>query len=171
MLGNTLREAGQSVVWTNGCFDLFHAGHARSLQAARACGDVLVVGINSDTSVRRLKGAGRPILPASERAELVAALRHVDHVVIFDDDTPEECIRLLRPHIHCKGVDYRPPHGKPIPEAAIVESYGGQVAFLPLVAGLSTTELIRRIQDHCPEGSRDEGLEAEYDRTSALGIH
>jgi rfaE bifunctional protein nucleotidyltransferase chain/domain len=107
---------------------------------------VLVVGVNSDESVRRLKGSGRPIIPAAERAELVAALACAQHVVVFDEDTPEECIRLLRPHIHCKGADYAPPHGKPIPEAALVESYGGRVAFLPLVDGLSTSELIRRIQ-------------------------
>jgi rfaE bifunctional protein nucleotidyltransferase chain/domain len=145
-LGERLRAAGKVVVWTNGCFDLFHAGHVRSLRAARALGDVLVVGVNSDGSVRRYKGAGRPVVPAAERAELVAALACVDHVVVFDEDLPEECIRLLRPDVHCKGADYAPPHGKPVPEAALVESYGGRVAFLPLVDGLSSTELIRRIQ-------------------------
>ena len=147
-LGRTsLRSAGRVVVWTNGCFDLLHAGHARALGAARALGDVLVVGVNSDASVRRLKGPGRPIVPAAERAELIASLECVAHAVVFDEDTPEECIRLLRPDVHCKGADYAPPHGKPIPEAALVASYGGRVAFLPLVEGLSTTELIRRIRD------------------------
>ncbi|HEV3383702.1 MAG TPA: adenylyltransferase/cytidyltransferase family protein [Gemmata sp.] len=146
ILGNSLRESGRVVVWTNGCFDLFHAGHVRSLRAARACGDVLVVGINSDASVRRLKGAGRPILPAVERTELIASLGCVDHVVVFEEDTPEECIRLLRPDVHCKGADYALPHGKPIPEATLVEGYGGRVAFLPLIDGLSTSELIRRIK-------------------------
>jgi D-beta-D-heptose 7-phosphate kinase/D-beta-D-heptose 1-phosphate adenosyltransferase len=146
-LGAHLRRAGKVVVWTNGCFDLFHAGHARSLRAACALGDVLVVGVNSDASVRRLKGPGRPILDAVERAELVASLECVAYVVVFDEDTPEECIRLLKPHVHCKGADYAPPHGKPIPEAMLVESYGGRVTFLPLVDGLSTTELIRRIQN------------------------
>jgi rfaE bifunctional protein nucleotidyltransferase chain/domain len=150
-LGEKVRAAGKVIVWTNGCFDLFHAGHARSLRSARVLGDALIVGVNSDSSARRLKGAGRPILPASERAELVASLDCVDHVVIFDEDTPEECIRLLRPHVHCKGADYAPPQGKPIPEAAIVESYGGRVAYLPLVDGLSTTELIRRIRQ-LPDG-------------------
>jgi D-glycero-beta-D-manno-heptose 1-phosphate adenylyltransferase len=145
-LGERLRAAGKVVVWTNGCFNLFHAGHARSLRAARALGDVLVVGVNSDASVQRLKGAGRPVVPAAERAELVASLACVDHAVVFDEDTPEACIRLLRPDVHCKGADYAPPHGKPIPEATLVASYGGRVAFLPLVAGLSTTDLIRRIQ-------------------------
>jgi rfaE bifunctional protein nucleotidyltransferase chain/domain len=146
-LGNRLRAAGQLVVWTNGCFDLVHAGHVRSLQSARALGDVLVVGINSDASVRRLKGSGRPILPAVERAELIASLRCVGYAVVFDEDTPEECIRRLRPDIHCKGADYAPPHGKPIPEATLLESYGGRVAFLPLIEGLSTSELVRRIKN------------------------
>jgi rfaE bifunctional protein nucleotidyltransferase chain/domain len=114
-------------------------------------GDVLVVGVNTDGSVRRLKGPGRPILPALERAELVASLACVEHVVVFDDDTPEECIRLLRPAIHCKGADYAPPNGKAIPEAALVESYGGRVAFLPLVEGVSTTDLVRRIRS-LPDG-------------------
>jgi D-glycero-beta-D-manno-heptose 1-phosphate adenylyltransferase len=145
-LGNRLREEKQIVVWTNGCFDLLHAGHARSLQAASEFGDVLVVGINSDASVRKIKGPCRPILPAVERAELVAAMRCVSHVVIFDEDTPEACIGLLRPDVHCKGADYAPPNGKPIPEAPLVEAYGGRVAFLPLISGLSSTELIRRIQ-------------------------
>jgi rfaE bifunctional protein nucleotidyltransferase chain/domain len=145
-LGASLRAAGRMVAWTNGCFDLLHAGHVRSLRAARALGDVLVVGVNSDASVRRLKGPGRPVLPAAERAELVAALTCVDHTVVFDEDTPEACIRLLRPNVHCKGADYAPPHGKPIPEAAVVASYGGQVAFLPLVEGISTTDLIRRVR-------------------------
>jgi rfaE bifunctional protein nucleotidyltransferase chain/domain len=135
------------VVWTNGCFDLFHAGHARSLRAARDLGDVLVVGVNSDDSVRRLKGPGRPVLRARDRAELVASLACVDYAVIFGEDTPEECIRLLRPQVHCKGADYAPPNGKPVPEAALVESYGGRVAYLPLVEGISTTELIRRVRE------------------------
>jgi rfaE bifunctional protein nucleotidyltransferase chain/domain len=146
-LGASLRAAGKVVVWTNGCFDLFHVGHVRSLRAACALGDTLVVGVNSDASVRRLKGPGRPILPAAERAELVASLACVAFVVIFDEDTPEECIRLLKPHVHCKGADYAPPHGKPVPEATLVESYGGRVAYLPLVEGLSTTERIRRIRE------------------------
>lgn len=146
-LGERLRAAGRVVVWTNGCFDLFHAGHARSLQAARSLGDVLVVGLNSDDSVHRLKSLGRPVLPVAERAALVAALRCVDYVVVFDDDTPEVCLRLLRPAVHCKGADYAPPDGKPIPEAQLVESYGGRVAFLPLIGGLSTTELVRRVKN------------------------
>ncbi|VTU02534.1 adp-heptose synthase : Protein RfaE, domain II OS=Selenomonas sp. oral taxon 892 str. F0426 GN=HMPREF1992_01915 PE=4 SV=1: CTP_transf_2 [Gemmataceae bacterium] len=151
-LGDTLRAAGKVVVWTNGCFDLLHAGHARLLTAARALGDVLVVGVNSDASVRRLKGPHRPVLPEAERAELVASLQCVDHVVVFDEDTPEACIERLRPHVHCKGADYAPPHGKLVPEAALIESNGGRVAFLPLLEGISTTELVRRIQALPPGG-------------------
>jgi len=150
-LGESLRVTGKVVVWTNGCFDLLHFGHARSLQAARALGDILVVGVNSDPSVRRLKGIKRPIVPAKERAELVASLRCVDFAVIFDEATPEECLRLLRPAIHCKGADYAPPNGKPIPEKALVESYGGKVAFLPLIKGLSSSGLIQRIRK-LPDG-------------------
>ncbi|AMV25174.1 Bifunctional protein HldE [Gemmata sp. SH-PL17] len=145
-LGARLRAAGRVVVWTNGCFDLLHAGHARSLRAARALGDALVVGVNSDASVRRLKGPGRPVVPEAERAELVAALGCVDAVVVFGEDTPEACLERLRPAVHCKGADYAPPGGRPVPEAALVEGYGGRVAFLPLVEGLSTTALVRRIR-------------------------
>lgn len=133
------------MVWTNGCFDLLHAGHVRSLLAARKLGDVLVVGLNSDTSVRQLKGSSRPVMPQAERAELLAALACVDAVVIFDELTPEAALGRLRPDIHCKGADYAPPHGKPVPEKALVESYGGRVEFLPLLPGVSTTDLVERI--------------------------
>ena len=135
----------QTVVWTNGCFDLLHAGHVRSLVAARKLGDVLVVGLNSDASVRQLKGPLRPIMPQAERAELLAALACVDAVVIFDEPTPEQALARLRPDIHCKGADYAPPHGKPVPEKTLVESYGGRVEFLPLLPGVSTTDLVERI--------------------------
>jgi rfaE bifunctional protein nucleotidyltransferase chain/domain len=140
------RAEGRVVVWTNGCFDLLHVGHVRSLRAARALGDVLLVGLNSDVSVRRLKGPGRPLMPASERAEILAELACVDRVVVFEEDTPEAALARFRPDIHCKGTDYAPPHGKPIPEAALVEGYGGRIVYLPLSPGLSTTELLRRIQ-------------------------
>jgi rfaE bifunctional protein nucleotidyltransferase chain/domain len=136
----------QRVAWTNGCFDLLHAGHIRSLQAAAELADVLIMGINSDESVRRLKGPGRPILPQEDRAALLAALECVDHVLIFDEDTPEAMLELLKPDVHVKGMDYAPPHGKAIPEQAIVERNGGRVVFLPLIDGISTSEIIRRIQ-------------------------
>jgi rfaE bifunctional protein nucleotidyltransferase chain/domain len=141
------RSEGKTVVWTNGCFDLLHVGHVRNLQAARALGDVLVVGLNSDRSVRQLKGPERPIVPAAERAEILAALECVDHVVIFEESTPEASLARLKPDIHCKGADYAPPHGKPIPEATVVAAYGGRIEFLPLVPALSTTDLVRRIRD------------------------
>jgi rfaE bifunctional protein nucleotidyltransferase chain/domain len=145
-LRESWRSAGKTVVWTNGCFDLLHAGHIRSLTAARNLGDVLVVGLNSDTSVRGIKGPSRPILPEMERAEVLAALRCVDAVLIFDESTPENCLAKLTPDIHCKGADYAPPAGKPIPERPLVESYGGTVQFLPLLAGVSTTDIVDRIK-------------------------
>ncbi len=137
--------ANDTVVWTNGCFDLVHVGHIRSLTEARKLGDILVVGLNSDSSVRRLKGATRPIMPQQERAELLAALACVDAVVIFDELTPEVSLARLKPDIHCKGADYAPPHGKPVPEAKVVEAYGGQVRFLPLIPDTSTSRIIERI--------------------------
>jgi len=136
---------GKTVVWTNGCFDLVHVGHIRSLTAAKQFGDVLVVGLNSDSSVRQLKGQSRPIMPQLERAELLAALHCVDAVVIFDELTPEVALSRLQPEIHCKDADYAPPHGKPVPEAKLVEAYGGKVRFLPLVPESSTTRIVERI--------------------------
>lgn len=139
------RSAGKTVVWTNGCFDLLHLGHVRNLEAARSLGGVLVVGVNSDASVRQLKGSGRPIVPQAERAQVIAALACVDYVVVFDELTPEAALARLQPDVHCKGADYAPPGGKPIPEARIVAGYGGRIEFLPLVPGLSTTDLVRRV--------------------------
>jgi D-beta-D-heptose 7-phosphate kinase/D-beta-D-heptose 1-phosphate adenosyltransferase len=141
------RDAGKTVVWTNGCFDLLHVGHVRNLQAARQQGDVLVVGLNSDESVRRLKGAARPLVPEAERAELLAALACVDYVVVFGEPTASESLLRLKPEVYCKGADYAPPHGKPVPEARVVESYGGKIAFLQLYPGVSTTELVRRARE------------------------
>ena len=135
------RARGARVVWTNGVFDLLHIGHVRNLAAARALGDVLVVGVNGDDSVRALKGADRPLVPAEQRAEVLAALGSVDRVVVFHEATPERALERLRPDVHAKGADYA---DRPIPERAVVESYGGVVEFLPLVPGVSTTELVRR---------------------------
>jgi phosphoheptose isomerase len=151
------RAEGKTVVWTNGCFDLLHLGHVHSLQAAKALGDVLVVGVNGDNSVRKLKGSGRPLFPVSERAELLAALGCVDYVVSFEEFTPEEALTRLKPDVHCKGADYGPPHGQPIPEAKVVEAYGGRVEFLPLQSGHSTSELVRRIREMSEEREREEG--------------
>jgi D-beta-D-heptose 7-phosphate kinase/D-beta-D-heptose 1-phosphate adenosyltransferase len=150
------RREGKTVVWTNGCFDLLHVGHVRNLQAARCCGDFLVVGINSDASVRQLKGPGRPLVPADQRAEVLAALECVDFVVIFDELTPEAALFRLQPDVHCKGADYAPPGGKPVPEAPLVASYGGRIEFLPLVPALSTTDLVRRIREQQDEGHHGE---------------
>ena len=143
------REGGQVVVWTNGCFDLLHVGHIQSLRMARELGAVLVVGVNSDASVRRLKGPTRPIVPEHERVQIVAALECVDCVVVFEEGTPEKSLRRLKPDVHCKGADYAPPHGKPIPEAKIVEAYGGRIEFLPLLPSVSTSERIEQILARC----------------------
>jgi rfaE bifunctional protein nucleotidyltransferase chain/domain len=135
---------GKKVVWTNGCFDLIHAGHVRSLRDAKALGDILIVGLNSDASVRKLKGEGRPLIDEENRAELMAALMMVDYVTIFDDPDPVRVLSILKPDIHCKGAEYA--DGKrPVPELATVESYGGEVRFLPFHEGLSTAALIQRI--------------------------
>jgi D-beta-D-heptose 7-phosphate kinase/D-beta-D-heptose 1-phosphate adenosyltransferase len=145
-LRDELRQNGKCLVWTNGCFDLLHPGHVASLQAARRLGDVLVVGLNADASVRANKGPTRPILTQAERAAMLAALECVDYVIVFDEPTPAEALARLQPDIHCKGAEYAPPHGRPVPEREVVERYGGRIEYLPLVPGLSTTELLRRIQ-------------------------
>ena len=139
------RRDGRRVVWTNGCFDLLHVGHLRNLQACRACGDVLVVGLNNDASVRTIKGPARPVNPEDDRAELLAGLACVDAVVLFGETTPEVSLARLKPEVHCKGADYAPPHGKPIPEARTVAAYGGAIRFIPLVPGRSTTGTLEKI--------------------------
>lgn len=139
------RRQGRTVVWTNGCFDVLHVGHIRNLRAAAQQGDVLVVGINSDASVRRIKGPTRPVIEQNERAELLAALACVDYVLIFEDDTPTPVLARLQPEIHCKGAEYAPPHGKPVPEADTVRAYGGEIRYIPLIPNRSTSEIIRRI--------------------------
>ena len=131
------------VIFTNGCFDILHAGHVRYLTAARELGDILVVGLNSDDSVRKLKGEGRPVNPAADRAEVLAGLRAVDHVVIFDEDTAEELVRRLQPDIYVKGGDYSLDR---LPESAIVAAYGGRTVLVPMVEGRSTTNVIQRLQ-------------------------
>ena len=103
--------------------------------------------MNSDDSVRGYKGPSRPILTQDERVVLLAALECVDYVVVFDEPTPEEALRKLQPDVHCKGAEYAPPHGRPVPERAVVEEYGGRIAYLPLVPGVSTTDLLQRIRD------------------------
>jgi len=139
------RAAGRVVVWTNGTFDLLHHGHVTGLQQARALGDVLVVGVNSDRSVKAYKGPTRPILNEHERSAMLAAMECVDYVIVFDEDTPVESLAKLQPDIHCKGAEYAPPNGRPVPERAVVEGYGGRIEYLPLVPGVSTTDLLKRI--------------------------
>ncbi len=138
------REQGRRVVFTNGCFDLLHAGHAALLEQAAALGDILVVGLNSDSSVRRLKGPRRPLIHEQQRAALLAALRAVDYVVLFDEETPLELIEALLPDVLVKGEDY------PLSEIVgreVVEGRGGKVVRLPLVTGLSTTTLVERLRE------------------------
>ena len=134
----------KKVVWTNGCFDLLHTGHVRSFRDAKALGDILIVGINSDDSVRAIKGPLRPVTGEEDRAELVAALESVDFVTIFREPDPVAIISKLRPDIHCKGADYAD-GSKPVPERDIVLGYGGEIRFLPIHAGRSTTGLIERL--------------------------
>lgn len=138
------RRAGKVVVWTNGCFDLLHVGHIRSFRDAKALGDILIVGVNSDRSVRALKGDSRPLVNEAERAETIGALEMVDYVTIFDEATPEQVLVHLRPDIHCKGAEYAN-GARPVPEMTTVLGYGGQVRFLPFHPGRSTSELIERI--------------------------
>jgi D-beta-D-heptose 7-phosphate kinase/D-beta-D-heptose 1-phosphate adenosyltransferase len=136
------RQNSKTVVFTNGCFDLLHVGHVKYLQQARQCGDLLILGLNSDASVRRLKGEKRPLIQEHERAHVLAALSCVDFVTIFDEDTPRELISALRPDILVKGGDYLP---EEVVGKDIVESYGGRVEIIPFVDGRSTTSLINRI--------------------------
>jgi rfaE bifunctional protein nucleotidyltransferase chain/domain len=138
------RDGGQRFVLTNGNFDLLHIGHVRYLEAARELGDVLVVGINSDASVRTYKGPERPVVPQDERAEIVAALRCVDYAVIFEEPTAIALIEALKPDLYVKGGDYEP-GGKPLPEARAVKAYGGEVRIIPFVHGHSASELIKRV--------------------------
>ena len=136
---DSVRAAGGVVVATGGCFDLLHSGHVATLEAARALGDFLVVCLNSDDSVRRLKGPQRPLQRVEDRARVLSALRAVDAVVVFDEDTPIEALRRLRPHVWVKGGDYS---GIPLPEASILSEWGGEVLTVPYVAGKSTSEIV-----------------------------
>jgi rfaE bifunctional protein nucleotidyltransferase chain/domain len=140
-------RVGKRVVFTNGCFDLLHPGHIQSLEEARALGDVLIVGLNSDASVRELKGTGRPVIPENERAEILAALECVGAVVIFDEPTPRETIVRLLPDVLVKGDDWG---GDEIVGREEVEGAGGRVVRVPVVTGYSTTEILRKIREGAP---------------------
>jgi rfaE bifunctional protein nucleotidyltransferase chain/domain len=136
------RARGARIILTNGVFDLLHVGHLRSLEQARALGDALVVGVNSDASVRRLK-PGRPLVPEAERAELVAALAPVDYVVVFDEPTAGRLVELVRPDVYAKGGDYT---ADSLPEIGAVRAVGAELALLPLVANHSTRRLLARLR-------------------------
>jgi D-glycero-beta-D-manno-heptose 1-phosphate adenylyltransferase len=137
------RAAGRTLAFANGCFDLLHVGHVRYLQSAAAEGDRLIVAVNDDASVAALKGQGRPVQPAADRAELVAALRGVDYVVVFGDLTVERLLRLLTPDVHCKGTDYTVDS---VPERAIVLAYGGRTAIVGDPKQHNTRDLLDRIR-------------------------
>jgi len=138
------RAAGKTVALANGCFDLLHVGHLRYLQGAAEEADRLVVAVNDDASVRGLKGQDRPVMPGTDRAELVAALRGVDYVVLFSGPTVGPLIEALRPDVHCKGTDYT---ADSVPERDIVRAYGGRIAIVGDPKDHSTRELLRRLQD------------------------
>jgi rfaE bifunctional protein nucleotidyltransferase chain/domain len=135
------RQAGKIIVFTNGCFDLFHYGHLISLTHAKHLGDLLVVGINSDISVKKLKGPKRPFVPEDQRIAMVAAIEYVDYCLLFSAETPEKLIEKIKPDILAKGEEYR---GQPIVGEEIVHSRGGKVVFLPMVPGISTSILAKK---------------------------
>lgn len=144
-----LRARGETLVLSNGHFDLLHVGHLDYLERARALGAALFVGVNGDGSTRRLKGPGRPLIPAAERARLLAALAPVSACIIFEEDTAANLVEVLRPEVYVKGGDYAAPlagEAKPLPERAAVEAYGGRVVLLAYLPGHSTSELIARVR-------------------------
>lgn len=136
------RRAGSRIVFANGCFDILHVGHVRYLEAARALGDLLVVGINSDAQVRALKGEGRPLMPERERAEVVASIRAVDLVTIFPEPTVAQLLLAIRPDIHAKGTDYT---AETVPERDVVRSYGGRVQIVGDPKAHSSTEIVKKV--------------------------
>ena len=140
-----LKSKNKKIVFTNGCFDILHAGHLKLLREAKSFGDILVVGLNSDGSVRRLKGNSRPINSQERRAEALSNLGCVDYIVIFEENTPCEIISQIKPNIHVKGGDYDPCNYAKMPEAEIVHKYGGEVKIVKLVEGESTTAIINKM--------------------------
>lgn len=137
-----LRRAGQKIVFTNGCFDILHAGHVEYLSTAKNFGDVLIVGLNDDDSVKRLKGSSRPINCQEDRAKVLLGLKAVDHVIFFGEDTAENLIAEVKPDVYVKGGDYTL---QTLPEAKIVQQHGGRVEFVNLLAGRSTTNIVDKI--------------------------
>ncbi|HEY3176999.1 MAG TPA: adenylyltransferase/cytidyltransferase family protein [Candidatus Polarisedimenticolia bacterium] len=139
----TGRNAGRTVAFANGIFDLLHVGHVRYLEAAAREADLLVVGVNSDASARALKGEGRPVMPAADRAEILASLECVDYVVIFEEMTCDALLSMLKPEVHCKGTDYTP---ESVPEAATVRAYGGRIAIVGDPKNHATRDIIGAIR-------------------------
>lgn len=138
-----LHAQGKRIVATNGCFDILHLGHVLYLEEARKLGDALIVGINSDASVKQLKGADRPINKESDRAEVVAALRSVDYATIFGESTADQFLKAIKPHVYAKGGDYTPEN---LPETELVKTLGAKLVFIKLIPGKSTTDLLAKIQ-------------------------
>lgn len=134
---------GKKVVFTNGCFDLLHPGHVKYLQKAKALGDILVIGLNSDSSVKKIKGGGRPIMAQGDRATVLSALACVDYVVIFGEDVPLNLVSAIKPDVYVKGGDYTEAD---IPEAKVVRKYGGEVTIVEFFEGNSTTNIIKKVQ-------------------------
>ena len=143
-IAKELTSKGIKTVFTNGCFDILHVGHVRYLKESAKCGDVLIIGLNSDSSVKRLKGESRPINNEADRAELLSELGFVDYVVIFEEDTPENLLDEVKPNIYTKGADYTL---ETLPEAKVVMKNGGKVEFINLVEGKSTTNVIKKIEN------------------------
>lgn len=145
---NRIRALGKHIVLTNGCFDILHRGHVEYLQQARALGDALIIGVNTDASVRRLKGPERPINALDDRLEVLSALECVDYVIGFSESTAVELVKVIQPDVYVKGGDYAT---KDLPEAAWAEMMGGRVELIPYIPSQSTTEIIQKIRDRQPE--------------------
>jgi rfaE bifunctional protein nucleotidyltransferase chain/domain len=154
MIQSRLRAAGKKLVFTNGCFDILHVGHVRYLSQARALGDALVIGLNTDSSVRQLKGEGRPVVPELERAEVLAALASVDYVFLFGDPTPQRVIEAIVPDVLVKGADWSPSE---IVGSEVVEAAGGKVCNLPLVEHASTSDIIKTVLERFAHGQGSTG--------------
>lgn len=137
------RAAGKSIAFANGCFDVLHVGHIRYLQDAAREGDVLVVAVNSDNSVRQIKGEGRPVMPERERAEIISSIRGVSYVTVFDESSPARLLGHLKPNVQCKGTDYTPDS---VPEAEVVKSYGGRVAIVGDPKDHSTSAILGKMR-------------------------
>lgn len=143
-MAQTFKKKHQKIVFTNGCFDILHAGHVVYLEQAKALGDILMLGLNSDVSIKLNKGANRPIVPEEDRIIIMSALNCIDYVVLFDDKTPETLISHIQPDIHVKGGDYQ---AALLPEYPLIQSYGGQVVILPFLPNHSTTDIVQRCQN------------------------